>query len=63
MLCCVCPSSTSPLSPQTLRLAPAGSTKMHGNLTTGAVTLYEGGKLGIFTPMYFFAARKPATSR
>ncbi len=42
---------------------------MHTNLVTGAVTLYESGVRGIFTPMYFFVARKPegpaapATSR
>ncbi len=32
---------------------------MHNNLVTGAVTLYESGVTGIFTPMYFFVARKP----
>lgn len=40
-------------------LAPAGSTQMHGNLSTGALTLYKSGAEEIFTPMYFFVARKP----
>jgi hypothetical protein len=35
---------------------------MHNNLSTGAVTLYEGGVRNIFTPMYFFVARKPLTA-
>lgn len=43
-----------------VRLAPAGSHKMHDHLTTGAATLHEGGKMGIFTPMLFIKARKPA---
>ena len=47
---------------QFLRLAPAGSSEMHNNLTTGAITLYQGGSQNIFTPMYFFVARKPATA-
>jgi hypothetical protein len=51
-----------PCGPQTFWLAPKGSTLMHNNLTTGAVTLYEGGVRGIFTPMYFFVARKPLTA-
>lgn len=45
---------------QTVRLAPAGSTQMHENLSTGALTLYKAGVEEIFTPMYFFVARKPA---
>jgi hypothetical protein len=54
-VCCVCMCVVL----QFLRLAPAGSSAMHTNLVTGAVTLYESGVRGIFTPMYFFVARKP----
>lgn len=46
---------------ETLKLAPAGSTEMHTNLSTGALTLYKGGVEDIFTPCYFFVARKPLT--
>ena len=48
---------------QFLRLAPAGSALMHNNLCTGAETLYQGGVQNIFTPMYFFVARKPLTAK
>ncbi len=32
---------------------------MHENLSTGALTLFRGGFEEIFTPMFFFVARKP----
>ena len=44
---------------ETLRVAPAGSTKVHGMLLTVASELRRGGETGIFTPGYFFLARKP----
>eukprot|EP00002_Diphylleia_rotans_P028242 TRINITY_DN56_c0_g1_i1.p1 TRINITY_DN56_c0_g1~~TRINITY_DN56_c0_g1_i1.p1 ORF type:complete len:354 (+),score=67.37 TRINITY_DN56_c0_g1_i1:98-1159(+) len=44
---------------ETLRLAPAGSSKVHDMLIVAADSLVEGGKLGIFTPCFFFLARKP----
>jgi len=47
---------------EAVKLAPAGSSQMHHNLSTGGVTLYRGGQEGIFTPMYFFAARKPLSA-
>jgi sterol 24-C-methyltransferase len=42
-----------------LKIAPAGSSQMHENLSTGASTLYKAGAEDIFTPCYFFVARKP----
>jgi len=45
---------------ETLWLAPKGTFTMHRHLVTGAKTLTAGGRLGIFTPMYYFRARKPA---
>eukprot|EP00001_Collodictyon_triciliatum_P101796 17895_5 len=44
---------------ETLRLAPAGSSKVHDMLIVAADSLVEGGQLGIFTPCFFFLARKP----
>uniref|UniRef100_A0A3Q7JFC5 Methyltransferase n=1 Tax=Solanum lycopersicum TaxID=4081 RepID=A0A3Q7JFC5_SOLLC len=41
-------------------LAPEGSQKVQAMLEQAADALVEGGKEGIFTPMYFFLARKPA---
>ncbi|EHA8587406.1 putative Cycloartenol-C-24-methyltransferase 1 [Cocos nucifera] len=40
-------------------LAPAGSSKVHSILEKDADALAEGGREEIFTPMYFFLARKP----
>ncbi|XP_073108147.1 cycloartenol-C-24-methyltransferase 1-like [Elaeis guineensis] len=40
-------------------LAPAGSARVHSVLELEADTLAEGGREEIFTPMYFFLARKP----
>ncbi|KAG5583418.1 hypothetical protein H5410_054045 [Solanum commersonii] len=41
-------------------LAPEGSQKVQAILEQNADALVEGGKEGIFTPLYFFLARKPA---
>jgi len=46
-----------------LRAAPAGISKTHEMLCTGADGLARGGEERIFTPMYFFLARKPVTSK
>ncbi|KAH1141014.1 hypothetical protein AAZX31_12G009100 [Glycine max] len=42
-----------------VRLAPRGSLKVQEILQRAADGLLEGGKKEIFTPMYFFLARKP----
>ena len=42
-----------------LRLVPKGTTAVSTLLNEGADALTEGGQSGIFTPMYFFLARKP----
>ena len=47
---------------ETLRLAPKGTAKMHEHLCTGAETLVGAAQLGIFTPMLFVKATKPARS-
>jgi sterol 24-C-methyltransferase len=41
-----------------LRVAPAGSTRVSALLNATALDLVEGGKEEIFTPSYFFLARK-----
>jgi len=43
-----------------LGVAPKGTVSTHSMLTKTADALAEGGHLGIFTPMLFFLARKPA---
>ncbi|KAM3205562.1 Cycloartenol-C-24-methyltransferase 1 [Capsicum chinense] len=43
-------------------LAPEGSQKVQAILEQAADALVEGGKEGIFTPMYFFLARKPSVT-
>ena len=45
-----------------LRLAPQGAREVSSFLNWGADTLVEGGRTGIFTPMFFFLARKPLRS-
>uniref|UniRef100_A0A0A9CQG4 Smt1 n=2 Tax=PACMAD clade TaxID=147370 RepID=A0A0A9CQG4_ARUDO len=40
-------------------LAPQGSERVSNFLEKAAEGLVEGGKKEIFTPMYFFLARKP----
>ncbi|OMO71307.1 Methyltransferase type 11 [Corchorus capsularis] len=42
-----------------LGLAPEGSQRVQHFLETAADALAEGGRKGIFTPVYFFLARKP----
>ena len=43
-----------------LRRAPAGSREVHRVLMRSGDALARSGELGIFTPAYFFLARKPA---
>ncbi len=45
---------------ETLRIAPAGTTEVSALLNATAIDLVDGGKLGIFTPSYFFVGRKRA---
>ena len=45
---------------EALRIAPRGSTAVATFLEGGARALVAGGKSGIFTPMFFFHARKPS---
>ena len=42
-----------------LRLVPKGTTDVQDFLNLAADSLVAGGRLGIFTPMYYFNARKP----
>jgi len=44
---------------ESLRIAPKGTTKVQNLLNATADDLYDGGKLGIFTPSYYFLAQKP----
>lgn len=44
-----------------LRLVPRGATELSGLLNLTADALVRSGELGVFTPLYFFLARKPAT--
>lgn len=44
---------------EALRIAPQGAVRVSETLNIGASGLAEGGKLGIFTPSYYFRARKP----
>jgi sterol 24-C-methyltransferase len=41
-----------------LRIAPAGSTRVSALLNATAIDLCDGGKDEIFTPSYYFLARK-----
>ena len=43
-----------------VHLAPRGCTEIHALLNATADWLVAGGEEGIFTPMYFFLAQKPA---
>lgn len=43
-----------------MRIAPKGSKATADILEEGAVNLVKGGQTGIFTPSFFFRARKPA---
>ena len=40
-------------------IAPKGTSSVSSFLEKGADGLCAGGKMGIFTPMYLFVARKP----
>ncbi|KAJ9695824.1 hypothetical protein PVL29_011014 [Vitis rotundifolia] len=42
-----------------VRLAPEGSQRVQAFLEKAAEALVEGGREGIFTPMFFLVARKP----
>ena len=42
-----------------LGVVPRGTTRVSSLLNHAASCLAEAGRLGIFTPMYFFLARKP----
>ncbi len=42
-----------------LRIVPKGTTDVHSILNVAADSLVAGGRLGIFTPMFYFKARKP----
>ena len=42
-----------------LRMVPEGATAVSTLLNTGADALVDGGESGVFTPMFFFLARKP----
>ncbi len=44
---------------ETLRIAPKGTTEVSTFLNAGADALVAGGESGVFTPMYYFLARKP----
>lgn len=45
---------------EALRIVPRGTVQVSRMLSLGAAALAEAGRLGIFTPMYFLHARKPA---
>ena len=45
---------------ETLRIAPAGTTKVSALLNATAIDLCDGGKLEIFTPSFFFIGKKKA---
>lgn len=45
---------------EALRIAPRGSVRVSETLNLCAAAMIEAGRLGIFTPMYFIHARKPA---
>jgi len=44
---------------ETMRIAPKGSVKVSKLLNDTAIDLVNGGKMEIFTPSFFFLARKP----
>ena len=43
-----------------LAVSPPGTTRVHDVLRLAGRALVDGGRTGIFTPMYFWLARKPA---
>lgn len=46
-----------------LRIVPAGAREVSSVLNAGADALVDGGKSGVFTPMYFYLVRKPLKSQ
>jgi sterol 24-C-methyltransferase len=44
---------------EALHLSPQGTVEAHDVLRVAQRSLLAGGRLGIFTPMYFFLAQKP----
>ncbi len=48
---------------ETLRIAPKGTCEVSRMLERAADGLVAGGKLGIFTAIYFFLVRKPLEPR
>lgn len=44
-------------------LSPRGTTSVHSMLLKAADGLVDGGKLGIFTPLYTIVARKPLVAK
>jgi len=46
---------------ETLRIAPKGTYKVQCMLTATADDLVSGGAIGIFTPAYFYVAKKPTS--
>jgi sterol 24-C-methyltransferase len=46
---------------EAVRVAPRGTAQTADELAAGAESLVQGGKLGVFTPMYFMVAKKPAS--
>lgn len=42
-----------------LRIAPKGTTNVHGMLMKTAKDLTAGGETGIYTPMYWMVCQKP----
>ncbi|MEM1029104.1 MAG: methyltransferase domain-containing protein [Myxococcota bacterium] len=44
-----------------LKIAPEGTARVSDFLNVAADALVAGGETGVFTPMYFFRARKPAS--
>ncbi|KAI9676943.1 MAG: hypothetical protein M1817_006782 [Caeruleum heppii] len=45
---------------ETVRMAPSGTAETANELSLGADNLVAGGRAGLFTPMYFMIAKKPA---
>jgi sterol 24-C-methyltransferase len=45
---------------EALHAAPEGTVKVHDILRLAQRALVDGGRTGIFTPLYAFVARKPA---
>jgi len=46
-----------------IKLAPSGSVAVSNLLMATAVDLVDGGKKGIFTPMFFVLVRKPENAK